>query len=120
MTVDASELKDLLSDPGIGWTAHPTNPDRYLVSLFGRDGLSENSIGRALGDFTVERQKDGSFRILNDKYDFDQKKSNWSVRAEARNYATFAGSRIVGTGVPFVIQFTGTFRPPVDPTILVR
>ena len=121
LTVDVSEIVDLLQDPGVRWTQDPKDSTKYVLSTFGKDGLGELSRSRVLGDITVQSLGDGTFKILNDYYNFNQQRNpDYNLRTGARNTITGAASSYVGPGKPFVIQFTGTFKPTVDPKILSR
>jgi hypothetical protein len=111
LIVKVDEIEDLLQDPGVTWTS-TKNPNRFVLSTFGRDGVGELSRGRILGDITVERVKDGSFRVLPDYYNFEQhENSSNNYRTGLRNAITARAGEYVGPGVSFNIRFEGTFRP---------
>jgi len=111
LIVQMSEIEDLLQDPGVTWQK-TKNPDRFILSTFGRDGVGELSRGRILGDITVERISDGSFKVLPDYYNFEQHPNpSGNFRTAVRNYITEKAAEQVGPGVPFVVKFEGTFRP---------
>lgn len=122
LTVDVSEVLDLIQDPGVRWTQDPKDPSKYLLSTLGKDGLGENSRSRALGDITVQRQNDGSFAILPDLYNFNwQDNPSNNFRTNVRNIITEnAKWKVVGPGVNYWINFTGTFRPLVPAERLAR
>jgi hypothetical protein len=114
LTVDVSEILDLIQDPGIRWTQNPKDPSKFVLSTLGKDGLGANSRSRVLGDITVQRQKDGSFAILPDTYNFNwQENPTNNLRTNIRNIITENARIRVGHGVSFRITFTGTFRPLV-------
>ena len=113
LTINISEIKSLLQDPSVTWTPDPQHPNRYTLSTLGRDGLGELSQGRVLGDITVEKNADGSFSVLPDKYNFEQHDNpNNNINTTVRNFVTYFGTTfIVGEGRTFNINFEGTFRP---------
>ncbi|HEY0953926.1 MAG TPA: RHS repeat-associated core domain-containing protein [Roseateles sp.] len=117
LVVQMSEIEDLLQDPGVTW-APTKNPNRFVLSTFGRDGVGELSRGRVLGDITVERVSDGSFRVLRDYYNFEQHDNpNNNLRTGVRNAITASAGERVGPGTSFFIRFEGTFRP-TNPLVL--
>ena len=102
----------LLQNPLVKWTASPNNKNRYLLSTLNRDGFSDQSQGRVLGDITVERNEDGSFRVLTNDYNFDQKRNpDNKIDLFLRNLGTRYGEWRVGDGTSFTMKFEGTFRP---------
>lgn len=112
ITINVSAIMSLLQDPGVTWKVWPTNPNRYSLSTLGRDGGGELSQGRVLGDITVERTVDGSFRVLPDTYNFEQHQNpNNDFDTRIRNLITAYGDWRVGQGQSFNIRFEGTFRP---------
>ena|GEM_PF-4467931 len=112
ITISVNDIMSLLQDPAVTWTASPYNKDRYVLSTLGRDGLGNQSQGRVLGDITVERTADGSFRVLPDTYNFEQHPNeNNSLKTSIRNLITGYGDWRVGQGQSFDIRFEGTFKP---------
>jgi hypothetical protein len=115
-----SEVEDLLQDPGVSWSK-TKNADRFVLSTFGRDGLGNQSRGRVLGDITVERTSDGSFKILPDFYNFEQHENpNNNFKTNVRNVITANAKQNLGDGKSFWIEFTGSFRPKIPVEKLVR
>ena len=111
LSVDIKEIEDLLQDPGVTW-AKADKPDRFVLSTFGRDGVGELSRGRVLGDITVARNPDGSFRVLPDYYNFEKHDNpSGNLKTGVRNYVTERAGQSVGPGASFWINFSGSFTP---------
>jgi RHS repeat-associated protein len=101
VTVDASRLTVQLQET-------PTRPGQTVGSrVTGADF-------QVHGNVNVSLQRDGSYRMVDGRYDFDLR---WLSRDPIRNIFTAAARARAGDGTPFMIRYQGAPRiaPPRRP-----